>query len=367
MSSPTTQRRQSTSSACTVCKAQGKANQLLQCVGCSESVHLGCLHKQYKESIGERYSKLDWLADFIKHANLVYRCKACTEMSKTAQPASMATAIESSNVDNKINRMQQSIDELSFKMSSLMASSSLCSCSVTQPTSNPTSTGDTAPATNSAKPTYAQMLSAKDISKAVEAAVAKSLVSHQMLEQQKAAVVMYGMYEYGNDWDDIADIFQLISCQARPLQLTRLGKEGRGNTRPLKIVLSSLTDCKEVLACASKLRRHDTTYQLRLSSWLSEEEMVKVRCERKRCKELNDKATWTNGSKPPFVVISGVLMTRDNDGKLVPFKEPASSIASKPEAATSSSSSAVNTPSTGTDSLAQSKNEKGGSQAAPLQ
>jgi hypothetical protein len=51
----------------------------------------------------------------------------------------------------------------------------------------------------------------------VEAAVAKSLVSHQKLEQQKTAVVMYGMYEYDNDWDDIADIFQLISCHARPL------------------------------------------------------------------------------------------------------------------------------------------------------
>jgi hypothetical protein len=85
-------------------------------------------------------------------------------------------------------------------MSSLMANSSLCSDSVTQPTLSSTSIDDNAPATNSAKPTYAQMLSAKDISKAVEAAVAKSLVSHQKLEQQKAAVVMYGMYEYGNDW-----------------------------------------------------------------------------------------------------------------------------------------------------------------------
>jgi hypothetical protein len=196
-----------------------------ECVGCSESVHPGCLHKQYKESIGERYTKLDWLADFIKQANSIYRCKACTEMSKTVQPVSMAKPIKSSNVNNKINLMQPSIDELSSKMSSLMASSNLCSGSVTQPTSNSTSTDDTAPTTNSTKPTYAQMLSAKDISKALEAAVAKSLVSYQKLEQQKAAVVMYGMYEY------------------------------------------SLTDCKEVLACASKLRRHDSTYQLRLSPY----------------------------------------------------------------------------------------------------
>lgn len=87
--------------------------------------------------------------------------------------------------------------------------------------------------------------------------------------------------------------------------------------------------------------------------------MVKVRSERKRCNELNDKATWTSGSKPPFVVISGVLMTRNNDGKLAPFKEPESTITSKFEATTSNSSSADPTPSTATDSLAQSKKRKG--------
>jgi pyruvate carboxylase len=100
--------------------------------------------------------------------------------------------------DNKINRMQQSIDELSSKMSTFMASNSLYSGSVTQPASNSSSADDTALATSSAKPTCVQILSAKDISKAMEAAVAKSLVSHQKLEQQKAAAVMYGMYEYGN-------------------------------------------------------------------------------------------------------------------------------------------------------------------------
>jgi hypothetical protein len=45
--------------------------------------------------------------------------------------------------------------------------------------------------------------------------MAKSLVSHQTLEQLKAAVVMYDKYECINDWDDIAHLLtHLVLCTA---------------------------------------------------------------------------------------------------------------------------------------------------------
>lgn len=65
--------------------------------------------------------------------------------------------------------------------------------------------------------------------------------------------------------------------------------------------------------------------------------------------------------------ISGVLLTRDNDGKLEPFRELEFTITSKLESTNSSSPSADPTPSTITDSLDQLKNEKGGSHVALLQ
>jgi hypothetical protein len=206
------------------------------------------------------------------------------------------------------------------------------------------------------KPTYAQVLSSNDIAIAVETAIKKS----RKQEQQSTCVVMYGMYEYDNDWSDVADIFQLISCHARPLMLTRIGNTARSNARPLKIELSSLSDAKEVLSCAGQLKWHDDTYRLRLSPWLSEDEMTKIRETRKRCKVLNDKFEADSGTKP-FVVISGELKVR-KDGKLVTFLDSASASSSKnaSEVKASNTASASKT----ADSSTQSKNAVSGSQAA---
>jgi hypothetical protein len=95
----------------------------------------------------------------------------------------------------------------------------------------------------------------------------------------------------------------------------------------MKIELSSLSDTKEVLSCASQLKWHDDTYRLRLSPLLSEDEMTIIRETRRRCKLLNDKASADNGTTP-FVVISGELKIR-KDGKLVTYREPATGSSSK--------------------------------------
>lgn len=292
--------------SCMVCKATGKTNQLLQCVNCSVSVHPACLHKQFKDANNEPLkNKIDWLSDFIKYASLVYRCKACTDKSKVVH---QVATTEITNIAGQISDVKQSIEDLKNKMALFTAS--ICSTK--------SDIGATA-----LKPTYAQVLSSQDIAIAVETAITKS----RKKEQQSTCVVMYGMYEYDNDWGDVADIFQLISCHARPLTLTRIGNATRSNARPLKIELSSLSDTKDVLSCANQLKWHDDTYHLRLSPWLSEDEMSKIRDTRRRCKLLNDKASADNGTTP-FVVISGELKIR-KDGKLVTYREPATASSSK--------------------------------------
>ena len=264
----TSQRRHSSGVLCHVCKFTGKAAQLLQCVNCPQSVHLACLHKQFKEVSNEPLkNKIDWLGEFIKHASLVYCCKVCTEKSQAERQ--VATTTEITHIVNQISDVMIGIEDLKSKMTICMTG-----ISSMQPAMTSVSSVDTATALNSTKPavcTYVQVLSSKDISIAVEAAMSRSLASHQ---KQSVAVVMYGMCEYGNDWDDVADIFQLISCRARPLKLTRIGSAVRNNTRPLRIELSTLSDSREAMACARELKRHDRTWHLRLSLWLSEDEMI---------------------------------------------------------------------------------------------
>jgi hypothetical protein len=123
---------------------------------------------------------------------------SCAEKSKVVH---QAATTEITSIVGQISNVKQSIEDLKNKMA--LFTTSICS---TQSDSDAT-----AP-----KPTYAQVLSSNDIAIAVETAKTKS----RKLEQQSICVVMYGMYEYDNDWGDVADIFQLISCHARPLTLT---------------------------------------------------------------------------------------------------------------------------------------------------
>jgi hypothetical protein len=176
---------------------------------------------------------------------------------------------------------------------------------------------DSAEITNVLKPvknSYAQVLS-KNIASAVKSA----FDSQRKDERDNSAVIMYGLRENGSDWDDITDIFSLISCNAKPRRMHRFGRADRYGARPLKIELCTLPDSKEVLACARRLRENDATYHLRLSPWLNQQQMSKVKNLRSKCTELNNAAAANGDNSLPYVVMSGELKVRSKDGKLVPY------------------------------------------------
>ncbi len=59
---------------------------------------------------------------------------------------------------------------------------------------------------------------------------------------------------------------------------------------------------------------------LKLTPWLSEQEMLKVKAADKHCKELNDAAHPRHSGPPPFFVISGVIKTKDRYGKIITYR-----------------------------------------------
>ena len=100
----------------------------------------------------------------------------------------------------------------------------------------------------------------------------------------------------------------------------RLGRDGYfgKSPRPLKVDMRTLHDRDELLSSASQLMKSVLTKHIRISAWLSREDMAKVRSLREHCKVLNDSAPANDKEIKPYVVISGRLMTRDKNGHLKP-------------------------------------------------
>jgi hypothetical protein len=415
LSSPTASqsKRQSAGIPCSQCKEMTKAGKsTLRCVRCECSIHVGCLLKLYTDANKEALrNKKEWLADFICYSGLSYRCKACvktditepkasdstakahdalhykacTEKCDAASQMSMATETASAAIMESIMEVGRQIDSLHKNMDAKLESIIKSQSALDVLTTLKPVTNDIASASaNAASPvslTYAQVI-AKDLDfkRAVKSAVTESLDSQRKTERDDSIVVMFGLHDNGCDWEDINDIFRLISCRAKPLNLHRFGRAGYNGARPLKIELSSPADSREVLACANMLRRHDNTAFLRLSPWLSDANMAKVKALRNQCKVLNDGALANGRKTRPFVVISGVLMERKSNGKLVPYKQPSdkteaskpahrladsSSIGDSTRPSSSSGSNSTTVSHTGDSSLP--KNSQGGSQAAPHQ
>jgi hypothetical protein len=213
------------------------------------------------------------------------------------------------------------------------------------------------------KPSYSQALT-KDITKAVEAAVTQSFSVHLKEERISSSVVMYGLGENFTDRADVADILRLISCHARPKKVSRIGREGGSHPRPVKIEMFTPADSDELMSCASELQQNNSTRHLKLTPWLSEQEMLKVKATRKRCKELNDAAHPRRSGPSPFFVISGVIKTKDRRGKIITYREPSPASTSTKSSPNTSSSTAAD-PSAST--VTKSKNVQGGSQVTPTQ
>jgi hypothetical protein len=384
----------------------------LLCLRCECSIHVGCLLKLYTDASKKALrNKKEWLADFICYSGLSYRCKACvktditepkasdstakahdafhykacSEKCDTASQMSMATETASAAIMESIMEVGRQIDSLhkdmGAKLESIIKSQSALDVLTTfKPVTNDIATA-TASAATPVTLTYAQVM-AKDLDfkRAVKSAITESLDSQRETERDDSIVVMFGLHDNSCDWEDINDIFHLISCRAKPLKLHRFGRAGYNGARPLKIELSTPADSREVLASANTLRRHDSTAFLRLSPWLSDANMAKVKALRNQCKVLNDSALANGCKTRPFVVISGVLMERKNNGKMVPYKQPSdiadasqpalrsantSSTGDSSRPSSSPGSNSTTVPHSGNSSLP--KNSQGGSQAAPHQ
>jgi hypothetical protein len=136
--------------------------------------------------------------------------------------------------------------------------------------------------------------------------------------------MLHGLYENSTDRNDITDILGLISCQIRPKNVSRIGCTVGSRPRPVRIEMFSPADSNAILSSTSALQRYSSTKHLRLSPWLSEQDMKKVRAARKRCKELNDAASPSHSGTKLYVVVNGEIKVRDKLGKLISYKEPSS-------------------------------------------
>ena len=125
---------------------------------------------------------------------------------------------------------------------------------------------------------YAQVLS-QDLSKAVKAAVSETLTSQRHSERASLSVVIYGLPEEYNDRSEVLNIFSSISCHAKPIKMFKLGRYGYSgkSPRPLKVEMRTLHDRDELFSSASQLMKSVLTKHIRISVWLSREDMAKVR------------------------------------------------------------------------------------------
>lgn len=333
--------------ACQLCQKTA-IDKSVKCSVCGELSHVGCLINDFKSPSGKPSQQ--WLTDFLSAGNFLLACKACVTAggkpslvfpcSETTTPRVSAAT---DRFSDEINDMKQSIKCLTTKVESIMTGIGLSNDNGVQSATGSIDS-DSTEATKTLKPvksTYAQMLSNN-----ITSAVKSALDSQRKDERDSSAVIIYGLQENGCDWDDVTDIFSLISCCAKPHKMHRFGRADRYGARPLKIEFYSPSDSREVLACARQLRDNDATYHLRLSPWLNQQQMSKIKDLRSKCTELNNTAAASGDNSRPYVVISGELKVRTKGGKLVPYKrlsvgKPSQQMSSKPP---SDGSSAVKPP-----------------------
>ena len=316
-------------STCTIC-----------CAGCNKSTQIACLLQQFRIADGSsnKYNH-EWLKKLLVFHNMTFVCNACRTSSivdittNIALPATNSGALPSTNSDvlqrcidltTEVKNLSSKVVEMGQQMSSIQSTltaftvDNFVSSSMDSNSSNGNSIPMPAMQLTGSK-SYAQVLS-QDLSKAVEAAVSETLTSQRHSERASLSVVIYGLPEENNDRSKVLNMFSSISCHAKPIKMFRLGRDGHSgkSPRPLKVDMRTLHDRNELLSSASQLIKSVLTKHIRISAWLSREDMAKVRSLRERCKMLNDSAPVNDKGIKPYFVISGRLMTRDNNGHLKP-------------------------------------------------
>ena len=185
------------------------------------------------------------------------------------------------------------------------------------------------------------------MAESVKSAVVVSMKNMDSITRDKSSVMFYGMPESKQDTRKVKNVLKAMSVICEPTACMRLGKKADDvRSRPLKVIFSNTVDKNRVLGAAKSLKVHAIFKKVRVSKFLSHEEMDKLKSIRAQCKQLNDEA---NGSSK-YIVINSRIMTKGIDEKLVPFVPRA------PESLTVSSASNVEATTT-----FQPKNALGGS------
>ena len=296
-------KRQSTGVFCTQCKSVAKAGQhMLRCLGCGNAIHVACQCKAFKDAGNEAIkNRIDWLAEYIAFAGLVYHCKACRDKHDVAPQDSATLA------NQTIVAVNQSIVALDTKIQQLHNAIAQLG-----PRNN-----EVSPTTvNSHKdpPSYAAAVSAND----VKSAVSEAILEQQNVKSNQSCVVIYGFPEEGDDYGHLLDMFDFLNCRCVIIHCSRLGRQISQHPRPIKAELGSPSEANRILSVTRRLREVEYYHGVNISKWLSREELESVKCLRKQCADLNSAAKTAGKSRPPFIVISGRLMERTG-GQLRPY------------------------------------------------
>jgi hypothetical protein len=175
----------------------------------------------------------------------------------------------------------------------------------------------------------------KNIENAVKSVVTETFRKQRSDERTKATVAIYGLPELGRDLTDINDLFAKLKCSCRVLHYARIGRaesslDTQSTTnqprkpRPIKVELSASIDCNQLLAAFKRLKHDCSATGISIARWIQRSEMAKHNVLRQRCQTLNSSAVPMADGRKPYIVISGRLMKRAADGKLLPYMDEAS-------------------------------------------
>ena len=230
-----------------------------------------------------------------------------------------------------IFNVEQSIDDLRLKMDSILKSigdlskkhSSLqeviCDGG-SHITADPTSTQPVNVPTKEMKPpSYADVVSADMV---------KSVVSQVLHEQRRvdadgSTIAIYGFPEEGNDYEEIMHMFAFLRCRCDIIHQSRIGyaanRSKESKKRPIKVQLKLSGDAKLILSNAKYLRNNPYYEGVYISKWLSKQDFNSMKQLRQQCLDLNAAYSADKKGRGPYVVVSGKIMQRSTNGKLLQF------------------------------------------------
>jgi hypothetical protein len=177
------------------------------------------------------------------------------------------------------------------------------------------------------KPLYSNVAVA-GLDSVVKQAVESVLTKQKRDDCSRVSVVLYGLQESGHDHQDVRNIAHMGFFDVTIASIARLGRpavrvggDAVPKARPLKVELSSLSDKDYLLSLSKDLKWHKKYKLVRISPYLTQDEMKKVNILREEQYKLNLALPVADGIKPKYVVISGRLMRRCDSGKLIPVRD----------------------------------------------